>query len=30
MTFSEKIKTIDHKIEQDKVQYHIDRQTTKI
>ena len=30
MTFSEKIKTIDHKIEQDKAQYHIDRQTTKI
>ena len=30
MTVSEKIKTIDNKIEQNKVQYNLDRQTTKI
>ena len=30
MTVSEKIKTIDNKIEQNKSQYNRDRQTTKI
>ena len=30
MSFSEKIKTIDNKIEQKKVQYNLDRQTAKI
>ena len=30
MTVSEKIKTIDNKIEQNKAQYDLDRQTTKI
>ena len=30
MTVSEKIKTIDNKIEQNKTQYDLDRQTAKI
>ena len=30
MSISEKIKTIDNKIEQNKVQYNLDRQTAKI
>ena len=30
MTFSEKIKRINHKIEQDKAQYHLDRQIAKV
>ena len=30
MTVSEKIKTIDNKIEQNKSQYKLDRQTAKI
>ena len=30
MTVSKKIKTIDNKIEQNKVQYDLDRQTAKI
>ena len=30
MTVSEKIKTIDYKIEQNKGRYDLDRQTTKI
>lgn len=30
MTVSEKTKTIDNKIEQDKDQYNLDRETTKI
>ena len=30
MTVSEKIKTIDNKIEQSKAQYDLDRQTVKI
>ena len=30
MSISEKIKTINNKIEQDKAQYNLDRQTAKI
>ena len=30
MSISEKIKTIDNKIEQNKAQYNLDRQTAKI
>ena len=30
MTVTEKIKTIDNKIEQNKAQYDLDRQTAKI
>ena len=30
MTVSEKVKTINNKIEQNKAQYDLDRQTTKI
>ena len=30
MSISEKIKTIDHKIEQNKAQYNLDRQTANI
>ena len=30
MRISEKIKAIDNKIEQNKAQYHLDRQTAKI
>ena len=30
MTVSEKIKTIDNKIEQNKAQYYLNRQTAKI
>ena len=29
MTITEKVKTIDHKIEQNKAQYDLDRQTAK-